>query len=478
MAATEIAEEDDHHHHHRHRDPKISSIEADQSKGDCSSLSLYFGMSFAVFLAFLPRSAMSFVSSVSSIQSRNRALAMKLVQAEDQLRQMKSRRKEDSKANARVVEIFASHRNGWQQEEKKLVQQIEAVSEENAHLRARVEDLEKSDAELRICVEKLQREVEEREEMINFMSRRSAAEEDDEDFAVGAVEKVEVKTEVDSSGVQMRRGGFDESEEFVRDRHVDLMRFGREVRVSSEGLDGVHEEEEFLMERVDEAFPIGQEFMSSAASKFWSDTANGWQQDMQYDFLEPQFQLKHFVTRRESPWKVDGESTGVPSKLKVLEQELVNLEIIDKGELSKVPSLMRKQAKRYQALAGKIEDLCRRMQSNDPCEPTLTTEFRTRRQTEFLLEAYRLQQRAMETGQKLTALQSEIGKGRATDNLVTQAKLTTKRSLDSIRNNFKEIQRNLEVWLARIMGDLEGLLARDGASRVRDFYPSKYPFVR
>ncbi|KAK9144169.1 hypothetical protein Sjap_004072 [Stephania japonica] len=473
MAATEFAEGEDHQHQQRqHRDPETSAIEASQS----SSLSLYFGMSFAVFLAFLPRSATSFVSSVSSIQSRNRALAMKVVQAEEQLRQMKSRRKEDAKANARVVEIFASHRNGWQQEEKRLVQQIEAVSEENAHLRARVEDLEKSESELRICVEKLQREVEEREEMINFMSRRAEDDDDDYDYdgdgvgvAVGAVEKVElVKTEVDSgAGVQMRS---EEEEEFVRDRYVDLMRFGREVRASSEGLDGVHvEEEAFLMERVDE-------FMPSAASKIWSDTANGWQ-DMQYDFLESQFQLKHFVTRRESPWKVDGESTGVPSKLKLLEQELVNLERIDKGELSKVPSLMRKQAKRYQALAGKIEDLCRKMQSNDPCEPTLTTEFRTRRQTEFLLEAYRLQQRAMETGQKLTTLQSEIGKGRATDNLVTQAKLTTKRSLDSIRNNLKEIQRNLEVWLARIMGDLEGLLARDGASRVRDFYPSKYPFV-
>lgn len=65
--------------------------------------------------------------------------------------------------------------------------------------------------------------------------------------------------------------------------------------------------------------------------------------------------------RRESPWKVDGESTGVSSKLKLLEQELVNLERIGKTDLSKMPSLLRKQAKRYQALAGKIDDLCRRM---------------------------------------------------------------------------------------------------------------------
>lgn len=75
-----------------------------------------------------------------------------------------------------------------------------------------------------------------------------------------------------------------------------------------------------------------------------------------------------FSPRRESPWKLDGESTSVSSKLKLLEQELLNLENIGNSDLSKVPSLMRKQAKRYQALAGKIDDLCRRMvMFNRPC---------------------------------------------------------------------------------------------------------------
>ena len=68
-----------------------------------------------------------------------------------------------------------------------------------------------------------------------------------------------------------------------------------------------------------------------------------------------------FLSRRELPWKVDGEATGVSSKLKLLEQELLNLERVGKSDPSKVPSLMRKQAKRYQALSGKIDDLCRRM---------------------------------------------------------------------------------------------------------------------
>ncbi|CAN1170309.1 hypothetical protein LINPERHAP2_LOCUS28921 [Linum perenne] len=52
-------------------------------------------------------------------------------------------------------------------------------------------------------------------------------------------------------------------------------------------------------------------------------------------------------------------------------------------------------------------------QASDPCEPTPSLEFRTQRQTDFLLEAFRLQQRASETAHKLMALQTEIGKSTA-----------------------------------------------------------------
>lgn len=78
------------------------------------------------------------------------------------------------------------------------------------------------------------------------------------------------------------------------------------------------------------------------------------------------------------------------------------------------------------------------------------------------------------------ALQTETGKNYIVgDELGGVSKSwTTRRSFDSIRNNFKEIQRNLEIWLARIIGDLEGILARDGASRVREYYISRYPFIQ
>lgn len=75
-------------------------------------------------------------------------------------------------------------------------------------------------------------------------------------------------------------------------------------------------------------------------------------------------------------------------------------------------------------------------------------------------------------------LQTDSSESYYGDEFEGQAQLATKRSFDSIRNNLKEIQRNLEIWLARIIGDLEGILSRDGASRVRDYYISRYPFVQ
>ncbi|KAL6279346.1 hypothetical protein ACE6H2_016227 [Prunus campanulata] len=343
-------------------------------------MSSYLGLSLGIFLALAPTKFQELQTQVSDLSARQ-------WQAEEQVRQMRSRRKEDSKANARVVEIFASHRNAWQAEEKRLLNQIDAAHQEIAHLHGRIVELEKTQDESSARIQDLEREVGERDDMIGFMaSRGSEAEEDDHFGLLQPQQQHQVKDDVNV---------YDNAVAFGFDSHL-----------------------------------------VADASKLW--------QDVQYESLEPLYHMKHFV----------------PS------------------DLSKVPSLMRKQAKRYQTLAGKIDDLCRRMQDSDPSEPSLSPEFRTQRQTEFLLESFRLQQRASETAQKLMAVQTEIGKSYYGGEVGNQAKLTTRRSLDSIRNNFKEIQRNLEIWLARIIGDLEGILARDGASRVREYYISRYPFVQ
>ncbi|KAG5134618.1 hypothetical protein JHK82_025806 [Glycine max] len=396
----------------------------------------YIGLSFSMFLAMLAN------NSVPALQGKVRSLSLRAADAAEELRQMKSRRQEDSKANARVVEIFASHRNAWQAEEKRLLHQIDAAAEEIARLRGRVAELEDAAA-------RAERDVAERDEMIGFMSRRI------EDEGLGGRER-----EVYGK----------KSEEWFQKEEDEMV--GSTARSLEEEVEVIYEEQHSQHFGNNNGFD--SEFMASA-SKFWAEKASLWQ-DVQYESLESMYNTKHFVARRESPWKVDGDSAGVSSKLKLLEQDLLNLEKIGKNHPSKVSSLIKKQAKRYQAISEKIDDLCRRI-ANEPCEPSLSTEFRTQTQTEFLLEAFRLQQGASETGQKLMALQTEIGKSHYRDEL-SETTPITRRSLDSIRNNFKEIQRNLEIWLARIIGDLEGILAREGASRVREYYISRYPFVQ
>ncbi|KAI4375101.1 hypothetical protein MLD38_013011 [Melastoma candidum] len=387
----------------RHLDSQIPTADA---------LSIYLGLSFSLFLASLPKNALNLVPR---FHTRIKELSLRVEQAEDQLWQMRSRRKEDSKANARVVEIFAGHRNAWQEEERRLARQAEEAEEKAAQLRGRMENLER---EWREKVEELQREVAERDEVIGYLSRR----EEDE---VGEGNE-EVEEEEASVGTGEMGYGYENVEE------------------------------------------LGPE------SKFWAEKSSVWQ-DVQYQSLQTLYHTKNYMPRRESPWKIDCTTSSGFSKLKFLEQELVNLGNVISGDYSKVPTLIKKQFKRYQSLSGKIDDLCRGMQATDPCDPTLSLELRTQRQTEFLLEAFRLQQWASETGQKLMALQTEIGKGYCHVELGQQA---TRRSLDSMRNDFRDVQRNLEVLLARIIGDLEGTLARDGASRIRECYVSNYPFVQ
>ncbi|KAJ0248311.1 hypothetical protein HA466_0154270 [Hirschfeldia incana] len=378
-----------------------TTIEEEDNEHDLKKLATSFlGLSFSVMLAHLPSDALSLVPR---LRTEADELRQRLAAAEEQVRQMKCRRVEDSKANARVVEIFASHRNAWQEEEKRLQNRIHEMEEEREEFVSRIGELE--------------REVGERDEMIGFMSRRGIDEEEEGD---------------DNS-----------TERYGVDHHT--------VSLSPPP-----------------AYP--------SSHQFWAESHNTNPfQDVEYESLESVYHMKQFVPR-ESPWKIDSEATGVSAKLRLLEEELLNLEKDCPSDISKVSSLLTKQAKRYQALAGKIDDLCRRM-SSDPCDATLGPEFRTQRQTEFLLECFRFQQRASETGQKLVALQTEITRSNQGDQL-NQAKMNTRRSLDLIKNNLKEVQRNLEIWLARIIGDLEGILARDGASRVREFYVARYPFVQ
>jgi hypothetical protein len=132
-----------------------------------SQLPTYLGVSFALFLATLPASTGA--RHVASLQSRGRLLAARLLAAEDQLRQLRARRREDARANARAAEIFAGHRAAWMEAERRLLARAAAAGDEAASLRARLADAEADAAALRARVERLEREAAERDELLTAL---------------------------------------------------------------------------------------------------------------------------------------------------------------------------------------------------------------------------------------------------------------------------------------------------------------------
>ncbi|KAF8708817.1 hypothetical protein HU200_030206 [Digitaria exilis] len=441
--------------------PPPPPLREDDDDSD-SLLPTYLGVTFALFLATLP--ATTGARHVASLHSRGRLLAARLLTAEDQLRQLRARRREDARANARAAEIFAGHRAAWMEAERRLLARAAAAGDEAASLRARLAEAEAEAAALRARVERLEREAAERDELLTALLAATSS------HAGGSGDACDLRAV--EEGEQQQQHGPVAVPPFDPPEATDAEALAAAAALYAQQRQK-HDDDDFYTP-------------ATAASGMppWMDASKGWQ-DLKYDTVESTYNTKHAVPRRESPWKVDVESSGVPAKLRLLEQELINLEKVVNGDLSKIPLVMRKQVKRYQTLAGKIDDLCKRMggtnenvfvvqQTSDPCDSTLSSEFRTQRQTEFLLEAFHLQHRATETRQKLGTLQAETAKSSFGDELTAEAKMCTRRALSSIRNNFKEIQRSLEIWLARILGDLEGMLARDGASRIREYFLSPY----
>ncbi|URE26996.1 hypothetical protein MUK42_16600 [Musa troglodytarum] len=227
--------------------PSRSIEEEAKPQAGVSLLSSYLGLGFALFLGLLPKSSASYVSS---LQSRSRILAMKLFEAEDQLRQLRSRLKEGAKANARVAEIFAGHRTQWQQEEKRLLHRIDGADEEIAALRAQVEDVERAKTEMRAAVVRLEREVAERDEMLDFMARKVERD--------GSLSLMEVAGEdsVDDGGVGVRVSDTVAPEERFLERNGE-----------SEGMMGLLAQQN----------GYGRElFMAPVDMKQWTDRSGGW----------------------------------------------------------------------------------------------------------------------------------------------------------------------------------------------------------
>lgn len=74
----------------------------------------------------------------------------------------------------------------------------------------------------------------------------------------------------------------------------------------------------------------------------------------------------------------------------------------------------------------------------------------------FLEETFQLQRYIVATGQKLIQVQAKIA-----STAVAEAQ-GIERFAESLTTLFRDTQRGLEVRISRIIGDLEGTLARDG----------------
>lgn len=197
-------------------------------------------------------------------------------------------------------------------------------------------------------------------------------------------------------------------------------------------------------------------------------------------------------TSKQSLWKMDLHALGVSYKIKRLKQQLVlverltgrkandeQAEITDDSNVGmkaylSLTTLLNKQVGRYQSLQEKTDDLCKRMHENDlyanrgeayasrAKEKTSTLEH-------FLEETFQLQRYIVATGQKLMEIQSKIVSGfvGVAEEMEKSSGIDMNRFADSIRNLFHEVQRGLEVRTSRIIGDLEGTLAREGMTCLR-----------
>ncbi|KAJ0961119.1 hypothetical protein J5N97_000934 [Dioscorea zingiberensis] len=204
---------------------------------------------------------------------------------------------------------------------------------------------------------------------------------------------------------------------------------------------------------------------------------------------------------KNSSWKMDIHALGISYKIKRLKQQLLVVEKLTGEQAMKqsatandspsitdgpnkrktgeskqqfkglllVISLLNKQVKRYQSLEEKTDELCRKMNesyrtvgsrdqfNNGP------TKDQTETLQRFLEETFQLQRFMVATGQKLMDIEAKVTCSFVGSvGLDESSGFNMSQFADIVKNLFKEVQRGLELRIARIIGDLEGTLACDG----------------
>lgn len=193
--------------------------------------------------------------------------------------------------------------------------------------------------------------------------------------------------------------------------------------------------------------------------------------------------------KNNSFWKMDLNALGVFYKIKRLKQLLMIERLSGKQESGEdgetechgpfgekgflaLMSLLNRHVSRYQSLQGKTDDICKRMHENnldvgggDSTVPRSKEEMKILQH--FLEETLQLQRYMVATGQKLVELLPKITSGFVDEELNGSVSFDGKQFADTVRTLFREIQRGLEVRVARMIGDLEGTLACEGITPFR-----------
>ncbi|XP_042505680.1 LOW QUALITY PROTEIN: uncharacterized protein LOC122082286 [Macadamia integrifolia] len=198
------------------------------------------------------------------------------------------------------------------------------------------------------------------------------------------------------------------------------------------------------------------------------------------------------VVKKDScPWKMDLHALGVSFKIKRLKQLLLLLEKMagtqkscvqrgsdDQGQTQikgflSLMTLLNKQVSRYQSLQDKADHPRGCTRANYMGVVKIYTLQRTRGKTKtlehFLKETFQLQRYMVATGQMLTGIQSLIASSfvGGAEKVDESAGFDMRQLADGVRTLIGEVQRGLEVWIARIIGDIEGALASESIVHLR-----------
>lgn len=97
------------------------------------------------------------------------------------------------------------------------------------------------------------------------------------------------------------------------------------------------------------------------------------------------------------------------------------------------------------------------------------TKEKTKILEHYLEETFQVQRYIVATGQKLVEVQAKIGSGFVgiAEELDKSTGFDLSRFSESVRSLFQDVQRGIEIRIARVIGDLEGTLACEGMISLR-----------